>query len=492
MKADDFLASQARVRPRHPALLLDDGTTLDFAALEARTARVAATLAAHGIRRGDTILSLLPAGASFVSLVHAMPRMGALLAVLSPNSTAAEVARALALTCPKLVVACRGARGLAAGSADPTAILEVEADAGWPATDRTEVDASAEVPQVDRAIPQTMLFTSGTTGAPKGILHTPANYAASTEASTACLGSGPRDAWLAAMPLHHMGGLAILMRSVILGTTVVLQAGFDARRVAEALLSGRVSQVSVVPTMLDRLVMALDGRALPKALRFVLVGGALATDVQLRRAREAGLPVAPTYGMTETTSQVATAAPRQEEFGTGEVGLALPGNEIRVVDPAGHVFAKGTGAIEVRGPVVAAGRLVAAGRIESLVDGEGWLATRDAGHLDDDGTLTVLGRLDEVIVTGGENVAPGEVEAALADHPAVAEVGVVGLPDDAWGMAVAAFVVPQSGTSPSLEDLRTHGAQRLARYKLPRVLRLVPALPRTASGKLKRRELVRD
>ena len=196
--------------------------------------------------------------------------------------------------------------------------------------------------------------------------------------------------------------------------------------------------------------------------------------------------------MTETTSQVATAAPRQEEFGTGEVGLALPGNEIRVVDPAGHVFAKGTGAIEVRGPVVAAGRLVAAGRIESLVDGEGWLATRDAGHLDDDGTLTVLGRLDEVIVTGGENVAPGEVEAALADHPAVAEVGVVGLPDDAWGMAVAAFVVPQSGTSPSLEDLRTHGAQRLARYKLPRVLRLVPALPRTASGKLKRRELVLD
>lgn len=500
MRVPDFLAEQARLRPRHPALLLDDGTAFDFAALEARTARTAAALAARGVGRGSIVLSLLAPGAAFVALVHAMPRLGSTLAVVSPAATKAEAVRVAELARPELVVcsAVAGQAGAAAARAAGAESVVVEADEELPLTRAGAGSApetaaggrSATVPQIDPAAPLTMLFTSGTTGTPKGILHSAGNYLASTHASTQRLGASPDDVWLAAMPLHHMGGLAILMRSVILGTTVALQGGFDARRVAEALLSGRISQVSVVPTMLDRLVDGLAGRAVPAAVRFVLVGGALATDVQLARAQRAGLPVAPTYGMTETTSQVATASPRGAAFGTGEVGRVLPATEVRVVDADGNALAEGSGAIEVRGAVVATGRLVRAGQVEPLAGEDGWMATQDAGVLGEDGTLVVLGRIDEVIVSGGENVAPGEVEAALADHPAVAEVGVIGLPHDTWGMAVAAFVVPHPGAVPSLEALRSHGAARLARHKLPQILRIVPELPRTAAGKLKRRALV--
>ncbi|MFP6665043.1 MAG: AMP-binding protein [Deltaproteobacteria bacterium] len=489
MRAADWLAGQARRRPLHPALILDEGAVIDFATLEHETALLAARLRRAGVVHGTTILSLLRPGLAFVSLLHAMPRLGATLAVANAGATVAEIARIATLATPVLVVAEAAERALgraAAGVADTPLVLVAKGSLVLADTDPGEpLD-----PTLDHEKPHTLLFTSGTSGAPKGILHSSGNFLATAISGAVRLGSRPNDAWLAAMPLHHMGGIAILMRSIILGTTVVLHASFDASRVAEVVLAGEVTQISLVPTMLDRLVDALGGRRPPATLRFVLVGGAQASASGLARAQAAGLPVAPSFGMTETTSQVATAKPRRRAFATGEVGHALENTEIRLVDAERRPVETGSGAIELRGTSIALGRLVAPGQVVSLVDADGWMTTNDAGEFDQGRVLRVLGRIDEVIVTGGENVAPGEVEAALADHPSILEVGVVGRPDAVWGMAVTAFVVLRPGRQLSLGELRAHAATRLARYKLPQALERVAALPRTAAGKLRRRDLL--
>ena len=241
--------------------------------------------------------------------------------------------------------------------------------------------------------------------------------------------------------------------------------------------------------MIDPLLEALDGRGVPSQLRFVLVGGALATEELLARAQKAGLPVAPTYGMTETTSQIATACPGTGRFRSGEVGEPLDVTEVRVVDSHGKRSASGTGVIEVRGPTLGLGRLEASGQMQSLTDEDGWMRTMDKGSLDASGVLQILGRMDDVIVTGGENVSPGEVEAALSEHSDVAEIAVVGRPHERWGSAVTAVIVPAAGVRPSVEDLRQFAADRLARHKLPHAVEFRDELPRTTSGKLQRHKL---
>jgi O-succinylbenzoic acid--CoA ligase len=265
-----------------------------------------------------------------------------------------------------------------------------------------------------------------------------------------------------------VGGLAVLLRSAIAGTTVVLHPRFDAAAVVHALLRDRITMVSLVPTMLARVLDRLDGR--PPALRCVLVGGAGAPPHLLAAARAQGLPVAPTYGLTEAASQVATLAPGEPADEPGDVGAPLWPTEVRIADD---------GEILVRGPTVA----------PACVAADGWLHTGDAGRLSPGGRLVVRGRRDDVIVTGGENVDPAEVEAALARHPLVAEVAVAGRPDPEWGQAVVAWVVPRGGARLTLAELREACRPWLAPYKLPRRLILVDALPRTASGKVRRQAL---
>ena len=320
---------------------------------------------------------------------------------------------------------------------------------------------------------------------------------------------------------------------MIAGTTVVLHRRFEAEAVARALRAGAVTLVSLVPTALVRLLDVLDGPP-PPALRCVLVGGAAAPPALLAAARERGLPVAPTYGLTEAASQVATAAPDDPPDEAGAVGTPLLPTEVRVraapwkagelaapwtagevatTWKAGDLAAPGKacelaaggeegergasgegpvlaqpgeeGEILVRGPSVSPGYLAADGWI-TPVTVDGWLATGDLGHLRADGVLVVSGRCDDLIITGGENVAPAEVEAALLRHPAVAEAAVAGVPDAEWGQAVVAWVVPRPGTRPTLEELRAACRVALAPHKLPRRLVLVGALPRTAAGKVRR------
>ena len=313
---------------------------------------------------------------------------------------------------------------------------------------RTEVDPSAT---------QVLMYTSGTTARPKAVELTYGNIAASAIASAWNLGVAPWDRWLCVLPVFHIGGLQILLRSAAYGTTAVVHERFDAQAVAESLSSGEATLVSLVATTLRR--VRDEGLEQAPALRAALLGGGPVPRDLLEWANERGLPVVQTYGLTETASQIATLSASEAVTHVGSAGQPLLGVEIKIGDE---------GEILVRGPMVSEGSLAP----------DGWLHTGDRGRLKD-GYLYVEGRLKDVIVTGGENVAAPEVEEALLAHPQVRDAAVVGLPDAEWGEAVTAFVVSDLPD----DELLAHCRARLAGYKVPRRVVRVDEIPRTASGK---------
>jgi len=303
---------------------------------------------------------------------------------------------------------------------------------------------------------QSILFTSGSSGGPKGVRFSAANWEAAAAASMASLGHGPGDRWLCPLPLHHVGGLSIILRSLAAGGRVMLAADLDQ---ASRWLD-RVQFASTVPTQLHRILLRRSD-AFTNSPR-VLVGGGQVDRWVLDKATTAGLTVLPTYGMTETTSQVATARsgdPKRRLF-------ALHGVEIRI------------GAeeqIEVKGPTVSLGYVGEPERSQG-----DWFYTSDRGRIEPDGSLVVLGRLDRLIISGGEKVDPSQVETAIGGHPDVVEVAVIGLPDEEWGEIVAAAYAG----SPNPEQLRVFIAGQVPNYAVPKRWRLVEALPRTELGKV--------
>ena len=363
---------------------------------------------------GARVPTTLAPGVAFCELLHALPRRGAVLVPLDARSRAAP---------PVPLGAVR--RGPLRDAVDPDAV-------------------------------HTVIHTSGTTGEPRPVELTYANHAASARASAYALGVEDHDRWLCPLPLHHVGGLNVLIRSVINCTTVVLHEGFEAERVRATLEAGEVTLASLVPTMLQRL--REEGLSRAPGLRAIALGGGPIAPGLLEWAVELGIPVVPVYGMTETCSQVVAGSP----------GRPLRGVELRVA---------GDGEILIRGPMVARG---AAGA-------DGWLQTGDLGYLDDEGLLYVDGRKNELIVTGGENVAPLEVEQALLSHPAVADAGVAGLPDETWGEAIVAFVVTTSPVAG--RELQAWCRERLDAFKVPKQVMTVRELPRNANGKLIRHRL---
>jgi o-succinylbenzoate---CoA ligase len=305
------------------------------------------------------------------------------------------------------------------------------------------------------------------------------------------LGEVVAGRWLACMPLFHVGGLSILTRSLRFGGPVRLLPRFDAQEVSDQLDGGDVAGVSLVPTMLSRLLAWRGPRAAPPGLRALLLGGAAAAPELLARARAAGYPVCPTYGLTEACSQVATAAPPAAGSATVLPMRPLDGTQLRIVRDGCDVAPGTPGEILVRGATVMQGYLHdREATARTLRDG--WLHTGDIGCLDGDGGLRVLDRRDDLIVCGGENVYPAEIEAVLLEHPLVADAGVAAVPDADLGARVVAWVVAAAGTALDVEALRSHCRRRLAGFKQPREFRCVEVLPRNAAGKLLRRRLGED
>ncbi|MBK7952468.1 MAG: AMP-binding protein [Deltaproteobacteria bacterium] len=372
-----------------------------------------------------------------------------------------------------------------------------------------------------------VLLTSGTSGPPKAAILTRANLIASARASARLLGSERGDRWLLCMPLFHIAGLSILVRAALAGACVVLEPRFDASRIARLLDEERITHASLVATTLEQLLDARGERPAPASLRLVLLGGGPASDALLARALASAYPIAPTYGLTEAASQVATRLPRGRASASASGSVAetasafatrsgssdgvqsdfdlepdiepdldlggglvpLPGTRIRIVDAADTPVAAGLeGEIQVRGPSVMAGYLDDPESTARTLRG-GWLATGDFGRLDAAGRLRVLDRRSDLIVSGGENVYPAELEGVIASHPEVLEAGVVGVPDARFGARPLAFVVWRAGAARDPAALAAWCRARLAGYKQPVDFVAVEALPRNASGKLLRRAL---
>jgi O-succinylbenzoic acid--CoA ligase len=315
------------------------------------------------------------------------------------------------------------------------------------------------------------------------------NHLWSAVGSALNLGVREDDRWLACLPLFHVGGLAILLRGAIYGTTAIVHESFDAARVNASIEQDGVTIISVVANMLQRMLDERRDRPYPATLRCVLLGGGPAPEPLLRRCADLGVPVVQTYGLTEAASQVATLAPEDALRKLGSAGKPLFGTELRIEGPDGEVLAEGgEGEIVVRGPTVTPGYLNRPEATARTIR-DGWLHTGDIGYLDGEGYLYVLDRRDDLIVSGGENVYPAEIEAVLQSHPNVAEAGVFGAPDERWGQVPVAVIVLRPGGSISAEALIAHCRERLATYKTPARIEFCDALPRNAAGKLVRNKL---
>jgi O-succinylbenzoic acid--CoA ligase len=423
---DHWLPRAAAMHPKRVALAIA-GAQITYAELDASARIAAGALRERGVSRGGRVALALPADEKFVAALHGCMLTGAVAVPIDLRLRARERADRARGTD---AVVERALRGPILATAEPLAL----------------------------AATATVMHTSGTTANPRPVTLSYANWLAAALGSAAALGLDQQEQWLCPLPLAHVGGLSILIRSVIYGTTVVLHERFDPDAVAAELMDRqrRVTLVSLVPTMLARVLDS--GLRAPPTLRWALLGGGPIAPALLARAAAAEVPVAPTYGMTEACSQIATH------------GWPLPGVELRT-DPDGEVL--------VRGATVA----------PSALASDGWLHTGDIGSLDRRGRLTIAGRKADTIVSGGENVAPAEVEAVLLEHPAVADAAVHARAHPEWGEAVVATVVLRAGLSVDAEELQALCGARLAGYKVPKAVEFAESLPRSASGKLLRRRL---
>ncbi len=481
----DFLCRRAERSPAALALRAE-GRDVTYRQLDELAAIAAGSLKAAGVGPGDRIAALMPGGLDFAVLLHAVLRLGAAIVPLNTRLTALELRQELLDSRPRLLVVGepQQARGeLLARELDlPSWLLPKAADAQSPLYRGKAADPVAVGPDALAAV----VYTSGTTGPAKGAMLTRRNFFYAAVTSAMGLGALPGDRWLLCMPLFHVGGLSILLRSALFGGAVLAQDGFEVEAVRHGLEEEGATCISLVPVMLERLLQA--DVTPPKSLRFALLGGAAASRELLDQALGAGWPIASTYGLTETASQAATLAPAEALQHVGSAGRPLFLTELRIVE-GGRVMPAGEpGEILVRGPTVIPGYL---GRPEETRErfSEGYLRTGDIGYIDEDGYLYVLDRRKDLIVSGGENIYPAEVEAALMRHPGVQDAAVYPVPDSVWGQVPAAAVVPRDGTSPSADDILRFLRTQLAGYKVPRGISFVPQLPRNAGGKLVRHAL---
>lgn len=459
MSLANWLHAGAHASPSAPALLTP-ASAWTYAALADTARRGGAFLRAQGANT-DTIVGI--AGSASALAVGALACSAAQLALLPLDpQTAAQRWPALA--------ALGGQRMKLLADALPGKLSAVLAP------------DSGEQPAVDSPHALALVIaTSGSEGTPKAVMLTQGNLDAAAVASNLRLPLSAGDIWLGCLPLHHIGGMAILYRCMRAGATMLLHEGFDATAVWRDVRTQGVTHLSLVPTMLARLLDCAGKQAPPARLRFVLVGGAALPQSLFERAVNAGWPICPTWGMSECAAQAATLVLAGSNWQSGQVGTLLPGFVARIDEGE---------RIHLRGPQLMAGYL----NPQCLPgDGlsDGWLKTSDLGRLDKDGQLTILGRADDMLISGGVKIHPLEIETCLTSCPGVADVAVSALDDSVWGDLLVALVV---GTADH-ESVDGWCRQKLSPAQRPRRILRVEQLPRNAMGKLERaalRQLARE
>ena len=455
-----------------------------YAKLEAEVNHWVERLQTLGIKSGDRVGLLLTNHPRYIMIVHALVKCEAIAVFLNIRLTAEEIRWQIEDSQAKYLLYDEMTKSTANSLDKAINYLTTFEISDFFLQNCQANSNQLSCENINLENIQGIFYTSGTTGKPKAVTLSFSNHFHSAIASALNLGIEPNDNWLLCMPLFHVGGLAIAWRSVINGTTITLLPKFDEQEVLDAIDIEKVTIISLVPTMLSRLLQHSQWQNLQK-LRAILLGGAPASPELIEQCLQLNLPISPTYGMTETASQITTLSSHEVAKKRGSSGLPLFGNRLRIADDQQQDLDVGAiGQILIQGASVMNGYL---NQLEKNIQ-DGWLHTGDLGYLDRDGYLYVVSRRSDLIISGGENIYPTEIEAILLEHPAIVEACVVGISDREWGEIVTAIIV--SNVQLSLTEIRSFCEQKsLARYKLPKSIYIWESLPKTASGKLLRQEI---
>jgi long-chain acyl-CoA synthetase len=498
LRVADVVRKNAMSRPDAVAIRHRD-RAVTYAQLDDRSNRLAQALLAAGAGRGSRIAHLDRSAPEVVELLVAVSKIGAVAVPLNWRLATPELTAIVADAGAPLLIAGSAfadvATAVANGVPQQLGVVAVGDDYEARLAGAEAADPSGRAESAD---PVVQMYTSGTTGAPKGVLTTQRNLAAAT-LNVPAWRFDSASVSLTPLPMFHIGGIGWTFLGLSQGATTILVSEFDAVAVLDLLESARVTNAVFVPTILQMLT-SVPGAAERdySALRSIAYGASPITTPVLKSAlRTFGCPLFGVYGLTETTGGVVQLDPDDHdpdgprEHLLRSAGRPRPWMELRVVDPlSGRGLPSGAvGEVWMRGPNVMAGYANRPEETAKALTPDGWLRTGDGGYLDEDGYLFLTDRIKDMIVSGGENVYPVEVEEALSHHPAVAEVTVIGVADERWGEAVKALVVIGPGAVTSASELIAFARERLAGYKLPQSIDFVDALPRTASGKVLKREL---
>ena len=510
MNTANFLSIPASIFPEQEILVFEDAR-LTYADALRHVRRLAAALAALGVERGDAIAALDTNSHRYVEAYYAAATLGAVFVPLNYRAKGPELRHMLATAGARVVVV--GSRYRAALTSVLPELSEVRhviafdaASDGGTTVDAlvAGADAEREEAEIDEADTTILMYTSGTTALPKGVLLTHHDFTTYVCGTVELADGSPRGTALVCVPLHHIAGATAVMTTLFAGRKLVLMRQFDAATWLRLVERERVTHAFLVPTMVKQLLDAPElGTCNLSSLQSLAYGGAAMPLSVVRRAIEAFPPsvgFVNAFGQTETTSTLTVLGPEDHRLsGTADeveaklrrltsIGRPLPDVELRIVDEDGRVLPPGAvGEIVVRTPRVMKGYAGDAGA--SGIDADGWLCTRDMGWIDEAGYAFLAGRKDDMIIRGGENIAPAEVEATLQLHPAVDEAAVVGVADVEWGQRVAAAVALRPGQRVTAEELIEFCRARLASFKKPEIVRFFSALPKNPLGKILRRDI---
>jgi o-succinylbenzoate---CoA ligase len=474
----NWLLKRAEISPDRVALIYKDEHKT-FQQLKILAVHRAKQLTTIGVKKGDHIALLVKNELDTVVLFHALQLIQAVIVPINIRLTAKEISWQLEHVDASLVIYHEEFKllvdGITINRTSMNSLLQMKENEDVILPEEVSLDTL-----------HTIIFTSGTTGHPKGAMLTYGNHWWSATGSALNLGIHHEDRWLCPVPLFHVSGLSILMRSVIYGMTVILQEKFDPTAFNQAIVQQKVTITSVVSAMLSKILEQLGENQYPNYFRCMLLGGGPAPKPILEACRDKAIPVYQTYGMTETASQIVTLGAEDMLRKLGSAGKALFPSQLNINKNGAEAGAMEEGEIVVKGPNVTCGYYKRQDATNASIH-DGWLYTGDIGYLDDEGFLYVLDRRKDLIISGGENIYPAEVESVLLSHPEIQEAGVVGMDDHTWGQVPIAFIVTK--TPIAEKEVVAFCRENLAGYKVPKRVYLVEELPRNASNKLLRREL---
>ena len=497
MTVREAIERQALERPLAPyALAAESAATLDYAELALSCRRIAALLRAHGVRGGDTVSVVMPNGLNTLRVLLGALWAGCRVNPVNLLSQPEQMRYVLDHSDCRLVIVApeweARVRELLGGLGREVALLVADADA-TALPDESDVAAAEDAAPADAATAALLMYTSGTTGLPKGVMLSQANLMCNAHAVSEAHDLGAADRVLAVLPLYHINAFVVTMLAPLAhGGSLVIAPKFSAARFWSQAVEARCTWLNVVPTIVSYLLEgATPPGAATAAVRFCRSASAALAPDHLRAFEERfGIGVIETMGLTETAAPAFSNPLMPTRRRLGSVGRAS-GGEARVVDAELRPLPDGaTGEIVIRGPHVMLGYYKNEAATRAAFTPDGWLRTGDLGHRDADGFFFVTGRIKELIIKGGENIAPREIDEALLRHPAVLEAAAVGIPDRHYGQEILACVVLREGASCGEEDLRAFCSERLGRYKTPKSFRFVAELPRGPSGKVQRLKLV--